>query len=101
MSSRVKIGRRDCKTVYGVCIATRSKIGTQRNIAVTDLLEGEDVYHGLGSTKVEVSFFDTNGRNIKEIDFEPISDNEIRVYGPIIEGVTWSFTGDIFVKRRN
>ena len=101
MSSRVRIGRRDCKTVYGVCVATRSKIGTQRNISVTSLTEGQNVSHFLGTTKIEVTFFDTNGRSVKENDFEIVDENTIKIYLPILESGISSFTGDIFVKRRN
>lgn len=101
MSSVARIGRRDCKTTYGVCVATRSKIGTQRNISVTALTEGQNVIHGLGSTKLEVTFYDSNGRNVKENDFEIVDSNTIKIYLPIIESGASTFTGDIFVKRRN
>lgn len=101
MSSRVRIGSRDCKTTYGVCISTRSRIGLQRNIHVVDLTEGQNVTHGLATLKVEVSFFDNNGRNVKENDFEIVDENTIKIYLPIIESGGSTFTGDIFVKRRN
>lgn len=100
MSSRVRIGRRDCKTVYGVCVAARTKLGNQKNISVVNLVEGQTVFHGLSTTKIEVTFFDTNGRNVKENDFEIVNTNTIKIYLPILESGASTFTGDIFVKRR-
>ena len=100
MSSVARIGRRDCKTTYGVCIKPPNKIGYQKNISVTALTEGQNVIHGLGSTKLEVTFYDSNGRQVKENDFEIVDANTIKIYLPIVESGASTFTGDIFVKKR-
>lgn len=72
-----------------------------QNIIVVDLEEGEIVTHNLQTQKLEVTFFDSNNRQVKEMDFEPISETQIKVYLPFGDGiVTPKFTGDIYLKRR-
>lgn len=72
----------------------------EENISVVAIEDGDIVAHSLSSEKLEASFYDINNRQVREIDFEPISENEIKVYLPITESATYTFTGDIYLKRR-
>lgn len=73
-----------------------------QNISVEGLTDGMHVYHNLNTSKVEVSFFDTNGRQIKEIDYEPVNDEMIAIYLPFTDNPTEdTFTGDVYIKKRD
>lgn len=74
---------------------------TRQNITVVGLTEGSIVNHILNSNKITVRFFDTDGRDARNIDWEVITNNSIKVYLPISDGGGAStFTGDIFITKR-
>ena len=72
-----------------------------QNISVIGLVEESLVTHKLQTVKIEATFYDTNNRQVREIDFEPISENQIKIYLPILESGASTFTGDIYLKRRS
>lgn len=65
-------------------------------IAVTNLANEAIVTHNLNSDTL-IAHFLINGRTQQGFDFEPISQNSIRVYLPILDGPTQTFTGKIFL----
>ncbi len=73
-----------------------------QNISVVGLTEGMHVYHDLNTMKLEVTFYDANGRQVKEMDFEPVNNEMIAVYLPYSDQpIEDTFTGDIYLKKRD
>lgn len=73
----------------------------KQNVAVVNKLEAETVSHGLGTTKLDVSFYNTDGRKNNLIDWAVVDANTIRLYLPQADNdVVDSFTGDVFFIRR-
>jgi hypothetical protein len=70
------------------------------NLTVLNVIDGQLVSHGLGSDRLEVKFFVGNKEN-REITWEPVGQNDIRVYLPELDGVgVNSFSGDVFIIKR-
>lgn len=73
---------------------------TKVNLPVLNVLDGGLVNHGLGSDRLEVKFFVSNKEN-REIVWEPVGLNDIRVYLPQLDGLgVNSFSGDVFIIKR-
>jgi hypothetical protein len=86
----------------------RAAVRGVENISVVNIVDGHELWHGLGSGSVKVSFFDTNGRDARNIDWEPISKVEagevvwgVKIYLPWADNElvdVWS--GDVYLERR-
>ena len=100
---RIVFGSKSCVSPR-ICYSGNSAIPRLplfQNISVVDLVEGEEVPHILGTKKISALFFDSNNRWVKEIDFDPIEINKIKVYLPFTDSPTEDkFTGDIFLTKR-
>jgi hypothetical protein len=71
------------------------------NIEVEDLPDGSTITHPLASWKLAVLFFDSNGRQIFNIDWEVVDQSNIKIYLPTLDGELVPFIGDIFIINRN
>ena len=72
-----------------------------QNVAVVGKLEAQTVSHSLGTTKLDVSFYNTDGRKNNLIDRAVVDADTIRLYLPQADNdVVDSFTGDVFFIRR-
>jgi hypothetical protein len=72
-----------------------------QNVAVVNKLEAETVSHGMGTTKLDVSFYNTDGRKNNLIDWAVVDADTIRLYLPVADGGGSNFfTGDVFFIRR-
>lgn len=75
-------------------------VPTTNNIAVNNIENEALVTHTLESQKLSVSFF-ANNRQVNNIDWEPVSSTQIRVYLPYSDTpVIDTFTGEIFIIKR-
>lgn len=73
-----------------------------QNQAVSTIPEGYELSHSLGSTKVSVQFFDTDGTLRTDIAYEVLDANTIKIYLPTPDnGLTPVFTGEVFIIKRN
>ncbi len=73
----------------------------RQNIRVVDIKEGDLVNHGLNTRDVAVRFFDTSGREVKNMDWEVMNESTVKVYLPYIDSpAVDAFTGDIYIERR-
>ena len=79
-----------------------SKILHRQNISVSNLPDGALVTHALDSTKLHVTFYDPSGRPLRPdaIDYQIIDASTIKIYLPIPDEGTASFSGDIFLIDR-
>lgn len=79
-----------------------SKILHRQNISVANLADGALVTHTLDSTKLHVTFYDVTGRPLRpdDIDYEIIDADTIKIYLPILDEGTATFSGDIFLINR-
>lgn len=75
-------------------------IATQ-NIEVSGLIDGDTVSHLLSTQKIKVSFFNTSNREVREMDYEPLTDSTFKLYLPTGDGIVNTFSGDIFVEKRD
>ena len=93
---RIVFGSKSCVSPR-ICYSGNSAIPRLplfQNISVVDLVEGDEVEHILGTKK-------SNNRWVKEIDFDPIEINKIKVYLPFTDSPSEDkFTGDIFLTKR-
>lgn len=71
-----------------------------QNISVSGLSDGGTVPHGLNTLKVAALFYDNSNRQVKEIDFEPLTTGSIKVYLPVLDSGTASFSGEVFLIKR-
>lgn len=70
------------------------------NIPVSNLQDSQIIHHNLNTSKILVSFFNVQGRQESNIDWEIVSSNSIKVYLPFLDDATASFSGDIYVLKR-
>lgn len=77
-----------------------SKILHRQNIIVTNLADGATVTHGLNSTKLLITFHNADGTPNDKIGWEIINATSIRIYLPIPDEGTATFTGEIFIIKR-
>lgn len=100
---RIVFGSKSCASPR-ICYSgndTILRFATSKNIPVVDLLDGDELTHNLNTQKLNVFFFDVNNRLVKEIDFEPITNNKIKVHLPFTDSPDEDkFTGDIFLTKR-
>jgi hypothetical protein len=86
----------------------RAAVRGVQNISVVNILDGHELWHGLETGLVKVNFFDTNGRDARNIDWEPISKVElgvtvwgIKIYLPWADNeVADVWSGDVYIERR-
>lgn len=71
-----------------------------QNIRVENIVEGEIIPHGLNTKKLEYSFWDIDEMIVENIKIRPLTNSTFEVYGPVLESGSWSFSGDIYLKRR-
>lgn len=75
-------------------------VPTTQNISVENIVTETLVTHNLDTLKLSVEFY-KNNRPVNNIDWEPVSINQIRIYLPFSDTpVVDTFTGDIFLIKR-
>ena len=103
MVQRIVFGKKSCGTAR-ICYSGNEAIARlpiSQNIYVIDLVDGDIVPHTLRTIKLIAFFFDTNNRLVKEIDFEPIDIDNIKVHLPYSDTPDVDkFSGDIFLTKR-
>jgi hypothetical protein len=77
-----------------------SAVPTTQNLAVVSLVTESLITHNLDTLKVSVQFY-RNNRLVTNIDWEPVSTTQIRIYLPYSDTpVTDTFSGEIFLIKR-
>lgn len=76
------------------------EIISSANFEVTSLEDGDVHTHNLNSTKLKVSFFNSDGIEQYDIRWAPNNANSIYIYLPTFESGSNAFTGDIFYQLR-
>lgn len=71
-----------------------------QNFEVEDVENGDSFTHSMNSTKLEVTFYGTDGVLRNDIAWEPNGLNAIYVYLPLPESGSAIFDGDIYIKKR-
>ncbi len=77
-----------------------SAVPTTQNIAVENLATDALVTHNLNTLKLSVQFYQNN-RQVTNVDWEPVSTTQLRIYLPYSDTpVIDTFTGEIFLIKR-
>lgn len=80
--------------------AILNSVPTSQNITVSGIITESLVTHTLDSIKLSVQFY-VNNRLVNNIDWEPVSTTQIRVYLPYSDTpIDDTFSGDIFIIKR-
>jgi len=77
-----------------------NSVPTSQNIPVSGIVTESLVTHTLDSVKLSVEFY-INNRLVNNIDWEPVSTTQIRVYLSYSDTpIEDTFSGDIFIIKR-
>jgi hypothetical protein len=88
--------------VAKVKINTGSYSLEKQNITVSNIADEAEITHSLGTSKLDVTFYDAGGRKNNNIDWQSLDPNTIKVFLPWADNDEPDvFTGDIFIIKRN
>lgn len=77
-----------------------SAVPTTQNIVVENLATEALVTHNLNTLKLSVEFY-KNNRQVTNVDWEPVSTTQLRIYLPYSDTpIVDTFTGEIFLIKR-
>lgn len=105
VGATVKVVARPSVSTSGACkVVVDSRMAAVRSeqtLALVGVEEADLVAHGLGTGKIDVVFYDVNGRRVVNMDFEPVGTTHFKVYLPFSDTpVDDSFTGEAWVRAR-